>query len=209
MYRILLKETKAETLLPLCSSKFFGMPDVWDEFEWPAATKKGYRLFDESDCDLDFICQINCAELAEHDKDGILPKTGMLYFFYDSHSGKQSRKYKTEVFYYDGDLSELKPYLPTEGNMLSDIGAEVAIKFEYDVYKGDGKWVSGKRADFSNYLLGVPNVIGQLEFSLPDSQQLLLQLDSYGSALAVCYLIEKSDLVKKIFYAAWTKSIYD
>jgi len=38
MYRILLKETKAETLLPPCSSKFFGMPDVCVRFKTPSTT---------------------------------------------------------------------------------------------------------------------------------------------------------------------------
>jgi hypothetical protein len=35
--RILLKEKKATGTVPVLCSKFFGMPDVLDEFEWPIA----------------------------------------------------------------------------------------------------------------------------------------------------------------------------
>lgn len=63
---LIAKEGNAE----LGTSKFFGAPDLPDEFEWPT---------DEDEFDMEFICQINCADA--HKSAPELPETGMLYFF--------------------------------------------------------------------------------------------------------------------------------
>ena len=52
------------------NSKFFGAPDLPENFEWPV---------DEDGYDMDFICQINCAEVCRFNP--FIPKNGMLYFF--------------------------------------------------------------------------------------------------------------------------------
>ena len=229
MNRIILNMKKTEVLLPPCSSKFYGMPDVWDDFMWPAATKSGYRRHTDDEYDLDFICQINCAEVAEYDINGILPKTGMLYFFYDQK--QKAREDTTIVFYCDGDLSELKPYLPVdrEGNLFDThpelysepygerlierkfatelARPEVKIEFEDEGYKGGGKWRSNKKVDlYPHYLLGIPD---EDEKVLPNNQQLLLLLNSLYGTLSICYLIDKKDLAEKKYYMAWTENIYD
>lgn len=54
----------------LGQSKFFGNPDLPDDFDWPV---------DEDDYDMDFICQINCSDA--HKLNPLLPEKGMLYFF--------------------------------------------------------------------------------------------------------------------------------
>lgn len=54
----------------LGQSKFFGTPDLPDDFDWPT---------DEDEFDMDFICQINCADA--HKYNNALPEKGMLYFF--------------------------------------------------------------------------------------------------------------------------------
>ena len=54
----------------LGASKFFGAPDLPENFEWPT---------DEDEFDMEFICQINCADA--HKLASELPGTGMLYFF--------------------------------------------------------------------------------------------------------------------------------
>lgn len=55
------------------ASKIGGLPDTPHDFIWPRYKNKP----------LCFIAQINCEELSEYDIDGILPPSGMLYFFYD------------------------------------------------------------------------------------------------------------------------------
>ncbi len=98
-----IKSYTTDQKLPTGASKFFGNPDLWEGFDWPE------YLDDDGDwyC-MDFICQINCAELAEFDKQGLFPKTGMLYFFYPLddtpfhlHDGSPA------CYYYGGDIQEL------------------------------------------------------------------------------------------------------
>lgn len=95
---------KRNGAVPLGVSKLFGSPDVPNAFEWPA-------VIDSANCyDLDFICQINCSELALHDKRGVLPSKGMLYFFYDiaKSSGDVGDKNSARVVYTcDTQLDEL------------------------------------------------------------------------------------------------------
>lgn len=90
--------------VPVGASKLFGSPDVPDSFEWPV-------VVDGDECfDPDFLCQLNCAELAPHDKKGLLPSKGMLYFFYDfaKSSGDLSDKAAARVvFSTDTPLDEL------------------------------------------------------------------------------------------------------
>ena len=111
--------------LPLGTSKFLGNPDAWDGFEWPQFTenKKSY--------DLTFMGQINCAEAALFYTGGLLPKTGMLYFFYDLDEMPQESfdKNVAKVIHFDGDLSSLREILrcDPEGN---DMGfREMKIHF--------------------------------------------------------------------------------
>lgn len=49
------------------------IPSVPKNFKWP--TNHGLPL--------SFLAQVNCKELSEHDSTGLLPQTGMLYFFYE------------------------------------------------------------------------------------------------------------------------------
>lgn len=64
-------------------SKWWGNPDLPKDFEEP-------------DCST-FICQIRCDEIAEFDKDNLLPHKGMLYFF-------------AEMDYYFGNYDTYAPH---------------------------------------------------------------------------------------------------
>ena len=55
-------------------SKFGGCPHVPKEFLWPT---------DQNGRPLSFLAQFQCKELAAFDQSGLLPKTGLLSFFYD------------------------------------------------------------------------------------------------------------------------------
>lgn len=59
--------------LPTGASKYGGLPDVPEGFEWPT---------DKQGRPLSLMMQVNCAEIAPLDKDHLLPPSGMLYFFY-------------------------------------------------------------------------------------------------------------------------------
>ena len=63
---LIYKECKCEK----GESRFFGAPDLPEDFDWPQ-DGEGY--------DLEFICQIDCA--AAHRYNDLLPETGHLWFF--------------------------------------------------------------------------------------------------------------------------------
>lgn len=52
-------------------SKWWGAPDLPEGWDYPC----------QGEDPLTFVCQIRCQDLAQFDKDGLLPKEGMLYFF--------------------------------------------------------------------------------------------------------------------------------
>ena len=60
-------------------SKWWGFPDLPEELDWPTVPVNDDG--DEYDDPLTFICQIRCEELAPLDPEGLLPHTGMLWFF--------------------------------------------------------------------------------------------------------------------------------
>jgi uncharacterized protein YwqG len=207
MNKILLKETKAQKKLPLQSSKFFGVPDVWDGFKWPTATDE-----DGNEYPIYFMCQINCAEASKHDKDGIMPKTGMLYFFYDIE--ERPWEGKAPLFYYDGDPGKLSPYA---GKLPECVGKDHSIAFEPQ----DSEDIPSNEQDddsedylSGSFLLGVPTDPEQMGLgdTIDDEWQLVLELDSYigdgdfnfgGDCGRLCYFVNKSDFAKKDFSKAW------
>lgn len=79
---------KAESPLEPCRSKIGGRPDVPEDFKWPEyfsiedGDKKGKNR------PLSFMAQINLQETAALDDEELLPKTGMLSFFYELETMK-------------------------------------------------------------------------------------------------------------------------
>jgi len=203
MNRILLKTAKgasaknARAKLPAGRSKLLGDPDIWEGFEWPHETDE-----DGDPYLLDFLCQINCAEAAPYDTDGLLPKTGMLYFFYDLEEA--SYRGDADVVYYDGDTSSLCP-LALELSL-----PEQPITFERVQYEG-----YAPRGANSHFLLGAPcsaEAAGFGSKGIPKTDQLLLELDTFktgkgeicfGDTGTLCFFIKKRDLAKRDFSKTW------
>jgi len=63
-----------EDKMPLGRSKIGGRPDLPSKFKWP-------KWKDEP---MLFLAQLNLKEFAKYDVEGLLPKEGLLLFFYDS-----------------------------------------------------------------------------------------------------------------------------
>jgi len=71
---IALTATRADDAqIPVGASKFGGAPDVPADFEWPMWNDKP----------LGFLAQINLEEVAPFDVEGLLPKSGLLSFFFN------------------------------------------------------------------------------------------------------------------------------
>lgn len=98
-----------EDALPLGASKFGGLPDLPPSFEWPIWAGEA----DSEDSEyppgpMCFLAQLNLAEVAPYDVEGLLPSSGMLYFFCAIWvEGLDGGENYCRVLFYDGDSSNL------------------------------------------------------------------------------------------------------
>ena len=67
------------------ASKIGGKPDVPKDFEWPVYEGKDFEDI-RKERPLSFIIQINLKDVAPYDKEELLPKQGILSFFYEMRS---------------------------------------------------------------------------------------------------------------------------
>ena len=79
---IVLKIAKKEKY-KLGASRFGGKPDVPPDFIWPTYEGESYDHV-VKDRPLTFLAQFNCEELAQFDKEHLLPDHGLLSFFYET-----------------------------------------------------------------------------------------------------------------------------
>ena len=78
------------------ASKFGGAPDVPDGFEWPTW----------NDTPLGFLAQINLEEVAPFDVEGVLPKRGLLSFYYELETpvwGEAEQREGWRVFFWENE----------------------------------------------------------------------------------------------------------
>ena len=76
---IQLKIARKETY-KLGATRFGGKPDVPPDFVWPTYEGESYD-HEVKDRPLTFLAQFNCEELAQFDKDHLLPDHGLLSFY--------------------------------------------------------------------------------------------------------------------------------
>lgn len=68
------------------ATRFGGAPDVPAGFVWPTFETATYGDDEVKARPLAFLAQFNCAQLAPLDRDGLLPRAGLLSFFYELDS---------------------------------------------------------------------------------------------------------------------------
>lgn len=109
---------------PVGSSKIGGQPDLPADFDWFYYKGKSYNDIIERR-PLSFLAQINCHDAGKFDKEHLLPHKGMLYFFYElatmTWGYDPNDKGSAKVYYYPGDISELK---------RTDFPADLAEEFK-------------------------------------------------------------------------------
>jgi uncharacterized protein YwqG len=90
------------------ATKVGGSPETPDSLEWPR----------NGDYPLSFLVQINLAEVAKVYKDNLLPKSGWLWFFYDTEDFPwgfdPADRDGWKVLFFDGPLDKLKRREPPE-----------------------------------------------------------------------------------------------
>ena len=116
--------------LPVGASKFYGTPDLPADFDWPY-----YKGTDFEDVTknrpLAFLAQINLGEAAPCDRTGLLPKTGVLSFFYETVSMEWGFELKSEGYarvYYFPETEGLVPTQIPEETKEWSVG-EQALTF--------------------------------------------------------------------------------
>ncbi len=184
-----------ETECGLGDSKFFGCPDLPEDFDWPV---------DDEEFDMEFICQLNCKTV--HTLNDALPEKGMLYFFgcIANPLGEESAPAITNGFqsmgnfavrYYDGGTAELQ-----SGEIVDENGDAVGFK-ELKISFTDNE---NECTDAFHQLMG--------DFPVNDNElngyELLFCLDSFSGddftlefedSGYLYFLIKKEDFAKKDF----------
>lgn len=94
------------------ATKFGGRPDVPADFKW--AYYEGEDYLDETPKNrpLSFIAQFDLSEIAKYDTDNLLPKTGLLSFFYECDTmrwGYDPKDKGCARVYYFEDVNALSP----------------------------------------------------------------------------------------------------
>ena len=206
MSSIRLKTRSVEEELPVGASKLFGSPDVFEDFEWPTIEVEGEEY------DLAFIGQINLKDVAKYDTEGLLPKKGMLYFFYDLDEMpfEPSDLKACKVIYHDSD-EELIPTEYVDENEEDLSFREMAIDFEVveDGFLADD--------EPTHLLLGVPSLDYGFAYDCIEGWQMLFQLDSietddicinFTDEGVLCFYIDKEKLKEQDFSDVRIMQIY-
>lgn len=185
MNGIKLKISKPKDKLSAGSSKLFGNPDVWDGFEWPYIEENGEKY------DLTFMCQIDCAKAEGFDESGLLPKTGILYFFYDLDTMPEMLNSRSaRVLWYNGELSALHEMILTDedGNSLSF--SEQKIDFDTaDAGRKTSHLLLGDMTQSCDFIKDYLPLLRIGSFETEDAE---ICFNGNGS---LCFYIEKEKLV--------------
>ena len=120
-------KSRSKNLVP-GASKIGGKPFVPKDFVWPYFEGESYED-GWGNRPLSFICQINIDEVKRYDKEKLLPKKGILSFFYESASQpwgySPEDKGSARVFYFENveELEEISfPEDLKEEFRLKEIG---------------------------------------------------------------------------------------
>lgn len=185
MNGIKLKISKPKDKLPAGSSKLFGNPDVWDGFEWPYIEENGEKY------DLAFMCQIDCTKAEGFDESGLLPKTGILYFFYDLDTmPEMSNSRSARVLWYNGELSALHEMILTDENGNSLAFSEQRIDFEVaDAGRKTSHLLLGDMTQSCDFIKDYLPLLRIGSFETEDAE---ICFNGNGS---LCFYIEKEKLV--------------
>lgn len=132
-------------------SKFGGKPAVPNDFVWPQYAGKRFRNEDRVMRPLSFLAQINLADVAEYDTENLLPKTGMLSFFYEMVSMEwgmlaDDRDFVKVYYFPDVDLLSLRdiPEEMEEEGFIPELEMhfekQISLPYPDNFYDEDFDW---------------------------------------------------------------------
>lgn len=115
------------------ASRIGGNPSVPADFVWPEYTGYSYNTGETKSRPLSFLAQINLKDVAPYDEENVLPKEGMLSFFYELDtmtSGLEvGDKGSAKVFYFP-DTEILTERIYSKKMDQEWILPEIAVEFE-------------------------------------------------------------------------------
>ena len=143
---------KPKNPLSVTSSRIGGRPAVPADFVWPQYTGEGYD--GETKCrHLSFMAQINLSDAAEYDTEELLPKTGILSFFYEYISSPwgfdPADKGCSRVYYFPDTENLVLAEFPDDMDEDAVI-PEHEIKFEQHISVPDPMYISND-IDYDEY----------------------------------------------------------
>ena len=163
--------------VPRCGSRFWGNPDL--------PVGYGYPSFEDEDgepFEYQFVCQINLADIAEFDPEGLLPHKGLLSFFakIDSYIGYYDRpgciggavsgSDDVRVMYFPS-CADLEETVPEDGEGSPSAPAELRIGFSFGL----------PPAEDEHAVFALPTHRPWEDWDSPfEGWQILLQVDSFG-----------------------------
>lgn len=168
------------------ATRFGGKPDVPPDFVWPSYKGENYKHV-VKDRPLTFLAQFNCAELAQFDKEHLLPDHGLLSFFYETDTqcwGYDPKDKGCACVYWFEDISILSaanfPANMEEDFKFPMIKIKVDSKYSYpswqdfseifpdekddDTFNDIWEELNGGYPEDYSQLLGWPNVIQNTMF---------------------------------------------
>lgn len=121
----------AQGKLAVGASKFGGRPDVPADFIWPVFETDTREDDQVKERPLAFLAQFDCAQLAPLDPEGLLPKEGVLSFFYELESQRWGYDPKdagcARVFWFEGPLAPAEfPAELEEDFLLPEMAAQLS-----------------------------------------------------------------------------------
>ena len=121
----------AQGKLAVGASKFGGRPDVPADFVWPVFETQTREDDQVKERPLAFLAQFDCAQLAPLDPEGLLPKEGLLSFFYELESQRWGYDPKdagcARVFWFEGPLASAEfPAELEEDFRLPEMAAQLS-----------------------------------------------------------------------------------
>lgn len=157
---------------------------MWNGFEWSCIEENGEKY------DLTFMCQIDCAKAEGFDESGLLPKTGILYFFYDLDTMPEVPDEKSaRVLWYNGELSALNEMMLTDEDGNSPAFSEQKIDFEAS--DADDKSAHLLLGDMTQSCDFINSCLPLLRIGSLETEDAEIRFKGNG---ALCFYIEKEKL---------------
>lgn len=140
---------------PTGRSHFGGLPDLPDDAEYPSFVCSTFEDDEELQRPLHFLAQIDCAEASKFDKSGLLPKSGLLLFFYRCDSSRwgfdPEDRGSARVIYVESPGRGKIRKTPGDVEVFPELGLEYTTEISYPDFEQLYDMDRSLAADYEKY----------------------------------------------------------